>query len=351
LRAKRFFRTLAGLSAGLFTSGLMAAPPFAEASSQKRLQEMRVAITLAQELDQRLQDVGWQLVRGNAGFCEAVVPSIGLQLQDSASYGRPDLVEAALGLDTAFAVQTAARTSPAARTRVFARNRGIARIEAENPNVWESGRAGSWQRLSRAHDWIDSTLGERGAVTITFSDGAERTVKAVPVCATRFEIMSRSRRAVSEGARVVIGDRFPAFQWEAEDEFAGVVAHELAHNLLDHRAWLERNGRKRRAIRLTEREADRLMPWLMANAGYDPQAAYRFMVRWGKNHDAGLFRARTHDGWDERAEFIAAEIPIVADLMKREGKADWSIHFRREIDPGEGSPEEAAKPDAIAERE
>jgi len=351
LRARRHFRRLAGLLTGLIAGGLITAPLSAQPFEQKRLKEMRVAIAQSQKLDQRLQDVGWQLVRGNADFCETVVPSIGLQLQDSASYGRPDLVKAALGVETAFAVQTTARNSPAGFSDAFARNRGIARIGAEDPNAWESGRAGSWQRLTRAHDWIDAALNERGAVSITFSDGTEQEVKAVPVCATRFEVMSRSSRAVSEGARVVIGERFPAFQWEAEDEFAGVVAHELAHNLLDHRTWLDRNGRKRRTIRLTEREADRLMPWLMANAGYDPQAAYRFMVRWGKKHDAGLFRARTHDGWDERAEFIAAEIPIVADLIKREGKADWSIHFRREIDPTEGLPKESAKPDAIAQSE
>ena len=94
--------------------------------------------------------------------------------------------------------------------------------------------------------------------------------------------------------------------------------------------------RKRRAVRLTEREADRLMPWLLANAGYDPGAAHRFMVRWGKKHDPGVFRKRTHDGWDERAEFIAAEIPLVERLLKSEGHADWSRHFWREIDPDQG---------------
>ena len=78
------------------------------------------------------------------------------------------------------------------------------------------------------------------------------------------------------------------------------------------------------------------MPWLLANAGYDPAAAVTFMTRWGSRHDAGILMIRDHDGWDERAEFIAAELPLVADLVAREGRADWTAHFRREIDPAKG---------------
>ncbi len=80
-------------------------------------------------------------------------------------------------------------------------------------------------------------------------------------------------------------------------------------------------------MRLTERDADRLMPWLLANAGYDPHAAARFMSRWGPRHGGGLLRKRTHDGWDERVEFIGAEIAVVERLMAEQGSADWSRHF------------------------
>lgn len=328
---------LRGLLCALSALALLTFPVSASAANDKRIRELRETIKEFQQRDQRLQDVGWRLVRGNAEFCDTVIPSVGLQLQDTASYGRPDLVSTALNLETAFAVQTSARGSPAGEAGAFTRNRGVARMDDVDPGAWDTARAGSWQRLTRAHNWIDKALRERGAVNFTFADGNQRALTPVPVCATRFEVASHSTRAVSEGARVVIGERFPAFEWREEDEFAGVVAHELAHNLLGHRTWLDREGRKRRAIRLTEREADRLMPWLMANAGYDPKAAYRFMVRWGKKHDRGLFRKRTHDGWDERAEFITAELPLIAELMEREGKADWSVHFRREIEADAGA--------------
>ena len=294
----------------------------------------RAAIGRYQDADQRLQDVGWQLARGNVGFCPKVVPSIGLQLQDMASYGAPAIARAALGLNRDFAVQTAARGSPAGLSGAFARNREIAALERFDPNTWPAGAAMDWQRLVWAHDHVEAMLAEHGGITLGFTDGSAARLQPVEVCATRFELMGEGRKAVADGARVVIGIDFPAFAYD-EPVFAGVVAHELAHNVLQHSVWLDRNGRSRRNVRRTEREADRLMPWLMANAGYDPAAAATFMEQWGSKHDAGFLMVRKHDGWDERAEFITAELPLIAELMAREGRADWRTHFRREIDPAQ----------------
>lgn len=320
----------------LGVGALVALSPGASAAKPPKPSEREETLALLaqfQERDQRLQNVGWRLVSGNAPFCDTVKPAIGLQALDTASYGAPETVRRALGLQRAFAVQNVAAGSPAAHTRAFAPNREITRIGEEDPNTWPANKRLDWKRLARAHNAIDAQAAQRGVVTIGFADGSQIRVEPVHVCATRFELLTASKKAAAEGARVLLGAQFPGFEWEEDDVFAGVVAHELAHNLLHHRDWLDRNGRKRRHVRLTEREADRLMPWLLANAGYDPDAAHRFMVRWGRNHDKGIFRKRTHDGWDERAEFIAAELPLITQLMEREGQADWSVHFRREIDP------------------
>lgn len=296
----------------------------------------RAAIARYQDADQRLQDVGWQLARANAGFCPRIVPSIGLQLQDMASYGAPAIARAALGLDRDFAVQTAARGSPAALSGAFTRNREITALERFDPNQWPAGAAMEWQRLVTAHDHIEAMLTEHGGIAITFASGETARVQPVEVCATRFELMGDGRRAVADGARVVIGIGFPAFEYPEEPVFAALVAHELAHNVLGHDAWLDRNGRKSKQVRRIEREADRLVPWLLANAGYDPAAAVTFMTRWGSAHDAGLRMRRNHEGWDERAAAMAAEVPLVQARMAAEGTADWAAHFRREIDPDGG---------------
>ena len=293
------------------------------------LAEERKAIEQYQALDQRLQDIGWKLVTGNARFCAEPVPSIGLQLHDLASYGSPEIARAALGMRGSFAVQTAARGSPAETSGAFTRNREIARINAFDPNDWETDGKFDWQRLVRVHDWIDETLQARGAVTFTFDDGTTSTPAPVEVCPTHFEMAADGKIAVADGERVVFGVAFPGFAYE-EAVFAGGVAHELAHNLLGHRAWLKANGRKRSNVRRAEREADRLMPWLLANAGYDPEAAVTFMQTWGPKHDGGLLRNRTHDGWDERVKFIRAELPRIRALMAQHGAADWATHFERD---------------------
>jgi hypothetical protein len=295
----------------------------------------RAVIARYQQADQRLQDVGWQLARGNADFCPVVIASIGLQLQDMASYGAPRIARAALGLKGDFAVETAARGSPAASTGQFSTNREIARLGDLDPNRLIAGDRLDWQRLASVHDHVDAVLGAAGAIAIAFADGAAVRAVPVPVCATRFELMGEGKKAVADGARVVIGIDFPAFAYE-EPEFAALVAHELAHNVLGHDAWLDRNGRSSKHVRRTEREADRLMPWLLANAGYDPAAAARFWRQWGSKHDSGILLVRKHDGWDEREKFVAAEVPRIAALMAREGRADWRVHFLREIDPDGG---------------
>ena len=99
---------------------------------------------------------------------------------------------------------------------------------------------------------------------------------------------------------------------------------------------LETVGRKQRLVRLSERDADRMMPWLLWNAGYDPRGAVRWMSQWGTRYTF-LNRKRTHDAWDERVAAIEAEIATLAALTAQEGwqrgEADWKRHFRAEFVP------------------
>ncbi|MEL7190358.1 MAG: hypothetical protein AAGK17_12455 [Pseudomonadota bacterium] len=322
---ERLFLGIALTSSSLTAAGLSAVESEPKANP----------IAVFQAKDQRLQNVGWKLVRGNAEICENPIAAIGLQLQDMAVFGDPELARRAIGIKGSFAVQTAAQGSPAALSGAFTPNREITRIASQDPNAWPAKPSEDWRRLTRSHDTIDAVLADQGSIAFGFANGETIEIASVSACATRFELATNNSKAVAEGARVIVGERFVGFAYP-DEVFAGAVAHELAHNLLGHRVWLDRNKRKRRNIRLTEREADRLMPWLMANAGYDPQSAVIFMETWGPKHDGGLFRGRTHDGWDERAEFIAAEIPRIKELMEATGKADWSVHFRREIDPNKG---------------
>lgn len=295
----------------------------------------RAAIEEFQRIDQKLQDVGWALVRGNAEFCANSAPAIGLQLHDVASYGTPAEVRSALGLSGDFAVQTAARGSPAAMSGAFTPNREIVIVGAETPANWESDGASDWRRLARLHDYVDEVLAEQGGIAIGLANGSTVALTAVPACATRFELNPSGSRAVAEGKRVVIGSEFEGFDYP-EELLAAVVAHELAHNLLAHRAWLDRNKRTRSNIKVTEREADRLMPWLLANAGYDPRAALRFFERYQPSSGGLLFIPGTHDKWQDRMDRVAKELPRIEAIRREDGKADWRTHFKRQIDPQKG---------------
>ena len=321
--------------AALALAALAVVPGGAQGQQGIDLAAERAGIAAFQRYDQRLQDVGWRLLAGNAAFCPRTRPAIGLQLQDAESYGAPAIARAALGLTGSFAVQTAAEGSPAALSGALPANREIARIGDDNPNQWPVERGARWQRTTQAHDRIDALLAEAGRIRLTFADGETATITPVTVCAGRYELAGRSDRMVATGERVLIGIESESFGYDL-DTFAAGVAHETAHMLLDHTAWLDRNGRSNRNRRATEIEADRMIPWLLANAGYDPNAAPRFFEAFRPPSGSVLFLRGSHYRWRERAAAVAGEIAAVETLMAREGKADWRTHFRREIDPAKG---------------
>lgn len=275
---------------------------------------------------------GWRLTTGNAPFCARTIPAIGALLLDTTTYPDPAAARAAFGLQGDIAVQAVATGSPAAH-RQLPVGASLTRLNNRELAADFPPAQPAWKRLMAITAALEQALQRDREVEVAWQepDGAFAFARigSVPACASRFEVTGIGDRAAADGERVLFGDRFPGFDWP-EEEFAAAVAHELAHNLLGHRAWLDRHGRSRSNIRRTEHEADRLAPWLLANAGYDPAAAVRLMRRWGPEHGGGLFRKRTHAGWDERADMMAAELPQVERARANADKADWSRYFRRD---------------------
>lgn len=291
------------------------------------------ALKAFQQKDMRLFAVGWRLARANAPYCADTHPSIGLLLHDAAAYSDPAALRDAFGLTGDIAVEAVAPGSPAERAGLRVNDTlveiGGRAIGAEFP-------AGDkrWQRTVAIHDALDARLAE-GPVDIAWARPgapiARARIAGVPACRARFEVLDSSDDASADGLRVLMGHRFAAFGYP-EDEFAAAIAHEMAHNLVRHTAKLATVGRKGKFVRLAERDADRLMPWFLQNAGYDPHAASRFMAKWGPRYGGGLIRKRSHDGWDERVEFIEAEIAAMQRHLDAQGKADWARFFRSELD-------------------
>ncbi|QWC56742.1 hypothetical protein F7D01_06225 [Erythrobacter sp. 3-20A1M] len=284
--------------------------------------------------DALVQRVGYRLADGNGALCPQTAPATGLLLHDLATYGEEDAraLQAGLALAGPIGVESVVPGSPAARAGIALDDTVLA-IGNRSIGDFPFDARRSWARLQAIEAALETALRADGVARLTLSrNGERRTVElgAVPACATRFEVVQMGGKAAAEGTRVVIGNDFAGFGYP-EDEFGAALAHELAHNILRHRARLDTAGRSMRNERETEREADRMMPWLLANAGYDPIAAVRFMQRVGPGHAGGIFRERTHDSWQDRARALALEAELVAQTMRVTGGADWRARFAAQL--------------------
>ena len=311
-------------------------PPTAPVSAQEIADTQRDPVPL--EIFQRKEDllfrVGYRLATANAPFCSASVPTTGLLVHDAYSYGNPAAVRALFGLRGDIGVQSVAPGSPA-ELAGLRRNQTITAVDDMTIEDGWRKTDPRWERIFSLRDAIDSAVAD-GPVAINWynQDGTigGGQVGSVPACPTRFELIDSKRSAAADGRRVLVGENFPGFAYD-EAEFAAAIAHEMAHNILRHPQTFSKTGWKRKLVRLSERDADRLMPWLLQNAGYDPRAAVRFMSTWGPRHGGGLLRKRTHDGWDERVEFIEAEVALLEQVTDPAGRADWKAHFTQVLPP------------------
>ena len=277
--------------------------------------------------DTTLQDIGWRLQRGNARFCTDVVQAAGMTVDDASAYADPAAMRAANAIRGDFAVQTVAMDSPAERAGLRP-GMEIAAVDGHVLAELPADPERRWHRMVLIAMMLTDPDPARARMTVSTDRPAQTfTVPLVPVCATRFETGLGFKDAVADGSRVVIDRDFIGFTYP-ESQFAAILAHELAHNVLRHRSFLDANGRTKRDVRRTEREADRLMPWLLANAGYDPRAAARFMRRWGPDH--ARRSGRHHDDWETRLALIERELPLVAASIAARGAADWSQDFQRQ---------------------
>ena len=316
------FRRLAPL--GL----LLALPPAATAGAVPPATTADYAATLGawQAHDARLLSIGWRLTRANAQFCRRTQSAIGLMLRDIRSDAQPRRARAALGLAGNLTVQAVAAGSPAESAGL----RGGDEVLAIDGEAASAAGIGSEHSL---HSRIDAILAAQGSLNLTLSrnGGPARTVTIAgeTACRSRFALQRWGKTAQADGTTVRISVRLLA-ETAADDEAAAMVAHELAHNILGHRLRINAKGRNYLTVRRGEREADRLAPWLMANAGYDPAAAPRFMAAWGKRHDPGITRAPTHDGYRDRMAVIAGELTAIAAARTAHsppGVVDWRAMF------------------------
>ena len=319
------------LAAGLIALGLVVTAPARAAE-----QSIQAALAELQHDDARLQSIGWRLAVGSARFCPDARPAIGLLLQDMQNYTQPGQVRAAAGIRGDIAVQAVAEGSPAALAGLLP-NEEILAIDGQKVSTIPDPKPRDHRRLYALLDRIDEGLKRSGMILLQVraTDGAVREllIEGVPACPGRFVLLTGNAKAEASQGNVFIGERFAdngrPGDALGDEEYAAMVAHELAHLLLRHGAWLDKAGRDPQMIRQTEREADRLAIWLLVNAGFDPEAGPRLMGSWGRRSNSGLRLRSTHDGWRARLELMSQEVRRVRTILKERGAADWSRDFIR----------------------
>ncbi|WP_373489909.1 PDZ domain-containing protein [Parasphingorhabdus sp.] len=296
-----------------------------------------LALKGLQLLDDRVNTIGYRLIAANAAFCEPKIAQTGLMLHDIDQYPDQALARFALGIDGRVAVNAVAPDSPAERAGLLVRDtilaingQKIEDIALDDPAL--AKQPPEYRRIAAVNDQLDKALA-RGDVTLDILRGGEQrqlTVESRPACPSRFQISVSEDRSASANGEIVSISSAMAEYFLDDAEFAAVIAHELAHNLLQHRDRLDAQdvnrgffgqfGKSAGRIKDTEIEADRLSVWLMANAGYDPDAAVRFWTRYGKEHGKGILSASTHYRWKKRVELFVEEIAKMAAMEPVDGK-------------------------------
>ena len=331
---KRMVQSLRG---ALACAGLALASGCAQggAARPENAQSHLSPVAAFQQNEERLFALTYRLASANAAYCDETVPELGLLLHDAQAYGAPDAVMSTLGMSGPIGVQAIAKGSPADAAGIR-QNHTLVSVNDRAVDSLPFRPDRPWSRLADIRTLI-ATSARDGPVRLTLADperlNFEATVEASEACRSQIELVAGDDGASADGERILIGDQFPGLRY-ADDELAAVIAHEMAHNILGHIQYLEVAGRNEGRGRASERDADRLMPWLLHNAGLSPQAGADMIRRHGPRHGGGIFRNRSHDGWDERADLVEREIVKIAALKRPQGddRLDWRDHFEPLLD-------------------
>lgn len=297
------------------------------------LAELRSSLASLQTDDARLLSIAWRIATANAPFCAQPQMSVGLLPLDASSFAKPNDIRAALGITGEFAVQAVAAGSPAALAGLQPGEELIS-LDGVRFADLETVPAGSFSRLTAFQTRVESLLTEKGSIEVEVqrpgADVRKITLQGVPACRSRVELLTDGNEAAADGERIIISRRFLALA-RSDDEASFFVGHELAHNILRHRALLDKTGRHSRNIRATERAADRLAMWLLANAGYQTLPATQFMERWGKRQANLVFHNSTHDHWRSRLGLLQSELAAIetARAAQPGTPVDWRPLFPR----------------------
>jgi hypothetical protein len=280
--------------------------------------DTQASLLALQRDDQRVADTGWRIASRNKDACPKIWAALGVSLQHISQYapGYRAAAKAAFGLDDSYpSILAVAKGAPAAASGIQPNDtlRAVNGVDLGGSNPRQTSAA-SYDAVSAAMAALEA-LPEKSAAVLSIERGDQRLeVSVTPqnVCRSRVELApGNAINANANGLVAQISGRL--VNWvQSEDELALVIAHEMAHNLLDHPKRLNEKsalsglatslGLSGRAQRQMELDADRMGIIMAASAGYNYKIAPDFWARLNSNAPLATFLATTHPKTQARRE-------------------------------------------------
>ncbi len=331
-------RLRATVAAGLIAVGLTAcshpAPPLTDAGRvAEDHAEARLTALVAK--DQRVAAVAWRLAIDNADLCPATRLKAGWTLHAASQYGselRP-VAERTYGLQGDLpGILSAPVTSPAEQAGLRPGDVIVA-VDGRpvSTGTAASARGQTYDGLQANIDRLNRVASSGPMALTVRRDGIERSVTVTPQRACAYDTQVEVRddlRALSDGRTIFVSARLVDIAQD-DDQLAFLLAHELAHAVLEHATVPDVQGGRgpanaqlslRRGLSSSsESDADILGLYLLARAGFDPGRAVQFLsayeaaapgARYPQINLRGVYRSIP----DRRR----ALEPVVADLARRQ---------------------------------
>ncbi len=288
----------------------------AMALTQQAHAEPATAVDQLLEQDHRLASLAQGMLGANARLCRQAMPLTGFVLHSRDQYAA-GTVEA-LFANGPLTIALILPGSPAERAGLRQGDALAAIGERRTATLRPEG--GAPLRDTAMDALAEHWPGSGPLVLSIVRDGTERQVSLQPDagCRALVEIRTRNSLAARSDGRVIQLD-WGLASTATDDEMAVILAHELAHLVLEHRRRLSEAGvvkgffgelgRNQRLNRQVEVEADRLSVHLLANAGLDPRIAPAFWRGALARRAAGGLRiSATYPSPEARAVLIEREI-------------------------------------------
>ncbi len=271
----------------------------------------------------RLVTIAYRIADASARgqLCRRVDPLTGMILHDLTQYDASSrsAVAQAFSLRTGFGVLEVVRGSVADQADLRADDEIVAinGSRVDDPREFAWAQRSSYSRMERFTALLQGALRKGPADLLIRRNGqfVSHRLQSRSGCGGDVSLSNSSRvNAWSDGRRVMVTTAMTGLA-QSDDEIAFVIAHEMAHNILEHSGD---NQSARKMIgsfglggaRRAEIEADAFAVQLMARGGYRPEAGVTFL----KNIRRRMWWAISldHPGFGTRIRIVLAEMARLA---------------------------------------